>query len=99
MPARKAETVYREVLHAAGKLDGKAHRWVVGVFANESRLRAHVGLLNLAYRSADKDLVKALDPHSPATDATGPATDVKFSKTTVQYNPEAPGLDDPAALS
>lgn len=98
MPARKAEAVFREVLFATGKVAGKAHKWPVAVFANESRLRSHVGLLNLAYKSGDKELLKALDPHSPATDETGPATDVKFSRNTVTYNPEAPGLDSDAAL-
>lgn len=98
MPARTAETVYRYILHAVGKVDGKVHRWVVGVFANERLLRSHVGLLNIAYKTADAKLITQLDPHSPATDKTGPATEVKFSKSTAQYNPQAPGLDDDAAL-
>lgn len=99
MPARTAETVYREVLHAAGKVDGKAHKWIVGVFANVERLKSHAALLKMAYEGGNAKLIAAMDPHAPTTDASGPATDVKFSKTTTQYNPTAPGLDEDHALS
>lgn len=99
MPARTAEKVYREVLHATGKVDGKVHKWVVAVFANESRLRSHVAILNMAYKGGDVATIAAMDPHSPATGKDAPATDVKFSKNTVVYNPEAPGLDSDTALS
>lgn len=99
MPARKAENIYREILFASGKVAGKAHRWPVAVFANESRLRSHVAILNMAYKGGDVATIAVMDPHSPATDETGPATDVKFSRNTVVYNPEAPGLDSDTALS
>ena len=98
MVARKAEVVYREVLHAAGKLDGKAHKWIVSVFANEARLRSHHALLNMAYKGGDAETIKKLDPNSPASRTGGTVTEVKFSKETVPYNLEASGPDEAAAL-
>lgn len=98
MPARKSETVYREVLHAVGKVDGKVHKWIVGVFANTRLLQNHAALLKMAYAAGDAKQIAALDPHSPATGKETPATEVKFSKSTAQYNPTPSGLDDDAAL-
>lgn len=99
MPARTAEKVYREVLHATGKVDGKVHKWVVAVFANESRLRSHVAILNMAYKNSDASTIVEMDPHRPVSAEGKLPTDVKFSKNTVVYNPEAPGLDADSALS
>lgn len=98
MPARTSETVYREILHATGKVDNKAHKWVVGVFSDAARAISHAALLKMAYKVGDAEAIAKMDPHSPATDPKAPATDVKFSKTTVQYNPTPPALDDAAAL-
>lgn len=98
MPARTAETVYREILHATGKVGTKSHRWPVGIFTNAERLQAHAALLKMAYEAGNAALVKTLDPHSPATEETGLATEVKFSKASIQYNPTAPGLDSDPAL-
>ncbi len=99
MPVRTAETVYREILHASGKVDGKAHRWVVGVFSDSARAISHASLLKMAYKVGEVETVKKMDPHSPATAPDAIATDVKFSKTTVQYNPAPPALDEAAVLS
>lgn len=98
MPARTSEVVYREIVQAIGKVDGKTHTWIVGVFSDAARAISHAALLKMAYKVGDADTIKKMDPHSPAKDAKAPATDVKFSKTTVQYNPTPPALDEAAAL-
>lgn len=98
MPARKAETVYRELLHATGKVDGKVHRWVVGVFSSRDKLLSHASMLKAAYSSGDVAEITKLDPHSPATGKDTPASDVKVSASVVQYNPIAPGLDEGSIL-
>lgn len=99
MPARTAEKVFRNVLHASGKVNGKPHKWQVGVFANEARLKSYAAILKLTYASGDVAKIHALDMHSPAAGTPEAATDVKFSQTITQYNPEPPSLDEDTALS
>ena len=95
----KAEgPVYREILHASGKVDGKAARWIVGVFTNEKTLKAFAAHLNLARKAGMTDTVAAMDVHAPTPKDGQELTEVKLSRQTVQYNPQAPGLEDDAAL-
>lgn len=95
----KAEgPVYREILHATGKVDGKPVRWISGVFANEATLRSFAAHLKLAYQAGVTDTIKVMDKHAPALKDGQTLTEVKFSRQTVQYNPQAPGLDSDAAL-
>lgn len=95
----KAEgPVTREILHASAKLNGKPVRWIVGAFANETMLRAFLGILNIAYKTGMADIVKQLDVHSPAKEATDKLTEIKFSRQPVQYNPSAALPEDDAAL-
>lgn len=99
MPARTAEKVFRNVLHASGKVNGRPHKWQVGVFANEARLKAYAAVLKLTYASGDVAAIHALDIHSPAAGTEAAATDIKLSQTVTQYNPEPPALDEDTALS
>lgn len=99
MPARTAEKVFRHVLHASGKVDNKAHKWIVGVFANEKALKAYAAILKMTYASGDVKAIHALDIHSPAVGTDKAATDIKFSMAPAQYNPEPPALDEDSALS
>jgi hypothetical protein len=95
----KAEgPVYREILHAGAKLNGKPVRWIVGVFANETALRSFLAILNIAYKTGMKDIVAGLDVHSPAKKPEDELTEVKFSRQVIQYNPAASLPDDDAAL-
>jgi hypothetical protein len=97
MPAANGP-VTREILHASGKVDGKLVRWVVGVFPNEKELKHFAGFLNLARKHNDTDGLKVMDIHAPALKDGQTLTEVKLSRQTVQYNPQAPALDDDAAL-
>ena len=97
MPAANGP-VNREILHATAKLDGKVVRWIVGVFPNEKDLRAFAAHLNVASKGGLTDIVMAMDIHAPALKDGQSLTDVKLSRQTVQYNPQAPALDDDAAL-
>lgn len=97
MPAANGP-VTREILHASGKVNGKVARWIVGVFANEKELKAFAGHLNLARKAGMSDTVKVMDIHAPALKDGEELTEVKLSRQTVQYNPQAPALDDDAAL-
>jgi hypothetical protein len=90
--------VTREILHASAKLNGKPVRWIVGAFANEKELRHFLSILNIAYKTGLKDVVKALDVHSPAKEDKDELTEIKFSRQPVQYNPTASLPDDDAAL-
>lgn len=90
--------VNREILHATAKLDGKVVRWIVGVFPNENALKSFAAMLRLAYQTGLETHVKAMDVHAPALKDGQALTEVKLSRQTVQYNPQAPGLDDDAAL-
>lgn len=90
--------VARDILHASAKVDGKLVRWIVGVFANEASLRSFAAHLKLAYQTGLTDVIAAMDKHAPALKEGQALTEVKFNRTTVQYNPQAPGLDDDAAL-
>lgn len=91
--------VFREILHASAKVDGKVARWIVGVFANESAVRNFAALLKLAYKTDDTTGIVAMDPHRPVLKDGQKMEPPVFSRSTVQYNPQAPGLDDDAALA
>jgi hypothetical protein len=96
----KAEgTVYREILHASGKVEGKLARWIVGVFPNEKELKGFAAHLNLARKAGMLETVAAMDVHAPTLKDGQELTEVKLSRQTVQYNPQAPGLDDDTALA
>lgn len=97
MPAANGP-VYREILHASAKVDGKLVRWIVGVFPNELTLKGFAGALKLCRLAGMEDAVKAMDTHAPTLKDGQKIEDVKLSRQTVQYNPQAPGLDDDAAL-
>lgn len=98
MPAAKGP-VTRELLHAAAKVDGKLVRWIVGAFANEASIKHFAAMLKMAYKTADDAGIAAMDVHRP-TLKDGQTMEIPvFSRSTVQYNPQAPGLDDDAALA
>src|SRR4030088_1972076 len=90
----KAEgPVYRQILHASGKVDNKVVRWIVGAFPNENALKSFAAMLKLAYQTGLEAHIKAMDVHAPGLKDGQELTDVKFSRQEVQYNPQAPGLD------
>lgn len=97
MPAANGP-VTREILHASAKVDGKLVRWIVGVFANETSLRAFLAHLRLARKANLAADIAAMDKHAPVLKDGQALEDVKFSRQVVQYNPQAPDLDDDAAL-
>jgi hypothetical protein len=92
------KSVEKYVVMAQGKIDGKTRVWVAAVHNSIKDAKPWVALLNLARKSGDHEAVAAMDQHQPATADGGPATDVKYSGSVIQYAPEVPGLSDDTTL-
>lgn len=95
MPGR---STHKYVIMASGKLNGKTHVWVAGVFVDVNQARPWVALLNVARKANDAETVKAMDVHAPTNETGELATGVKYTGIKVQYAPNAPGLSDDAEL-
>jgi len=88
-----AKSTQKTILHAAGKVDGKAKIWIVAVFNDEKTAKPYAAMLKLHYTAGNVDAVKGMDPTAPVSQDGKVATDVKFSASQAVYNPEISGLD------
>lgn len=88
------KSLEKTILHATGKVDGKAVRWVVAIFNDVKGAKPYAAMLKLHYGARNADALKSMDPNAPlASDGSHP-TDVKLSASTAPYTPEISGLDD-----
>lgn len=92
------KSVEKYVVMAQGKIDGKTRVWVTGVFNSVKDAKPWVAVLNLARKAGDETMVAALDVHQPVSESGKPATDVKYSGSTIQYAPETAALSDDTEL-
>lgn len=95
MPGRSVE---KYVVTAIGKLDGRTHTWVAGVFTDLKTAKPWVALLNVAHRANDTETVAAMDVHAPTNAAGERPTAVKYAGAAIQYSPDVPGLSDDTTL-
>ena len=87
-------SVEKYILHGMGKLDGKVRTWIVGVFNNEKDAKPWLAMLKFAHSAKAADLVAKMDVHAPVNDKGERPTEVKYSSSVAQYNPDAPDLEE-----
>lgn len=95
MPGR---STHKYIVMASGKIGGKTHVWVAGVFTDLKQAKPWVALLNVARKANDVETVTSMDVHAPALKEGEELTGVKYTGVKVQYSPDAPGLSDDAEL-
>lgn len=88
----------KTILHATGKVDGKAARWIVAIFNDISQAKPFAAMLKLHYGAKNAEALKAMDPNAPLAGDGSHPTDVKLSASKAPYTPELSGLDESDVL-
>jgi hypothetical protein len=85
------------ILFGNAKHDRKTLQWPIAVFNDAKQAKSYATFLRLAYRAADWDAVKTLDPSAHLTEEGTPLKDTKWSLVEVPYAPSPDLEDDDAA--
>ena len=93
MAASKSKTI----LFGTAKLARVTHRWPVAVFNDAKQAKSYATYLRLAYRAADWESVKVLDPSAAMTEEDTPVPGTKWSIVETPYAPSPDLEDDDAA--
>jgi len=89
-----AKSLEKTILHAAGKVDGKAKMWIVAVFNDRKAAQPFAAMLKVHHASGNVDAVRKMDPSVPVSADGKLPVDVKFSASQAPYSPEVADLDD-----
>jgi hypothetical protein len=83
----------KTILFSRVKHGNQVRQWPVAVFNSAAQAKSHVGLIKLAYTSANVDMARNLDKRTPITEDGKLQTLPEFSVVVIPYNP-VPGMDD-----